>query len=367
MNSFELPKNKTLDIQAFSNILELKNLQNSYKIYWFNAIFEEIKKGNKNIAFKTLVLKMITKSWYSLIEYKLNFGIQDKLNIVVNYIYDNYNFNKEINENTLYDNLQKIKNEDFNKSISFFYHYVPYRLLTPFFTELKGIKDSKKNKAILELSQNSNKSLYKINDEKKSIQINENWFEYIYENQIIIEGWLKSKLIYFLQTRNPNIPAIPFKIEPPIKRNLSKANKYWTKIISLTKLKNIYNEEILTEENILSIDHFIPWSFVLHDELWNLTPTSKEINSQKSDKLPNLKKYLNKFCDLQYKSITTAMKNDFPKNEIIDYYSIIKENEINSKISKEIFTSKLKQTINPIYQIALNSGFMMWEDKGNKT
>ena len=139
MSSFELPRNNDLDIQAFSNILDLKYLQNSYKIYWFYAIFEEIKKGNKNIAYKTLVLKMITKSWYSLIEFKLNFGIQDKLNEMVNYIYDEYNYNKEINENTLYDHLKKLKNEKLNKKISFFYNYVPYRLLTPFFPKIKRI------------------------------------------------------------------------------------------------------------------------------------------------------------------------------------------------------------------------------------
>jgi hypothetical protein len=41
----------------------------------------------------------------------------------------------------------------------------------------------------------------------------------------------------------------------------------------------------------ISLDHYVPWSFVVHDQLWNLIPTTKSVNSKKSDLLPS-KKYL---------------------------------------------------------------------------
>ncbi|MDY5576621.1 MAG: HNH endonuclease domain-containing protein [Lachnospiraceae bacterium] len=38
-------------------------------------------------------------------------------------------------------------------------------------------------------------------------------------------------------------------------------------------------------ENDISIDHFVPWSYVAHDEMWNLNPTTKSINSSKRNNL----------------------------------------------------------------------------------
>ncbi len=34
------------------------------------------------------------------------------------------------------------------------------------------------------------------------------------------------------------------------------------------------------------VDHFLPWSFVLEDRLWNLVPSCKDCNSNKSDGVP---------------------------------------------------------------------------------
>ena len=34
------------------------------------------------------------------------------------------------------------------------------------------------------------------------------------------------------------------------------------------------------------LDHYLPWSFVGHDRLWNLVPVSAEANRQKGDRLP---------------------------------------------------------------------------------
>ena len=60
-------------------------------------------------------------------------------------------------------------------------------------------------------------------------------------------------------------------------------------------------------ETDMSLDHFIPWSFVLHDRLWNLAPVSTAINSSKSDSLPDLNQHLENFCTLQYMAFTTAL------------------------------------------------------------
>jgi hypothetical protein len=40
------------------------------------------------------------------------------------------------------------------------------------------------------------------------------------------------------------------------------------------------------------LDHFLPWSFVTHDLIWNLTPAPRSINIQKSAAVPKLALYL---------------------------------------------------------------------------
>ena len=53
---------------------------------------------------------------------------------------------------------------------------------------------------------------------------------------------------------------------------------------------------------VLSLDHFIPWSFVLHDQMWNLVLTFKNINSKKSDNLLDYDTYIDKFRNIQYEA-----------------------------------------------------------------
>lgn len=66
---------------------------------------------------------------------------------------------------------------------------------------------------------------------------------------------------------------------------------------SLRKFANLLNS--LGEQNCFycgielspgagtAIDHFVPWAFVLEDQLWNLVRSCRDCNSQKSDGLPN--------------------------------------------------------------------------------
>lgn len=67
---------------------------------------------------------------------------------------------------------------------------------------------------------------------------------------------------------------------------------------SLTKYKNIllksnnyqaidfYTGKVL-QENDISVDHVIPWSFMYSDDIWNLVLTSKSNNSSKSNIIPS--------------------------------------------------------------------------------
>ena len=48
---------------------------------------------------------------------------------------------------------------------------------------------------------------------------------------------------------------------------------------------DFYTGQIL-DDNDISVDHVIPWSFMYSDDIWNLVLTSKSNNSQKSNSTP---------------------------------------------------------------------------------
>lgn len=114
-----------------------------------------------------------------------------------------------------------------------------------------------------------------LNGLSTSIIVNDDWANYIIKNQEIIRGWLEYNMILYIQKRNPSVPGIADKLYPPQERKLEKVKKYWKLIIGLEPVREIYGNEILTEKDI-SIDHFVPWSYVAHDEMMEFKSYDKD-------------------------------------------------------------------------------------------
>ncbi len=365
---YNLPSAEEINTRMFSKVLDDKNVVASYKLYWLLGILDEVSAGNNIIEFKRIISRMITYSWYPLLKYKLSFGYSDNLKKPVNYMAEKYNLPSNHNSEKLLDFIYKSNDKELLKMIKELGLYVPYRLITPFYAEeLKGIKDKSKNKYIEYLSQNTSYAVYKIIN-GYTIVINEGWDDYLRDNYKIIKSWIYYKLVMFLQKRNPNVPAIALKLEAPIKRELETAKKLWKGIIFERDIKDIYTGNEFNDMNyekygVLSIDHFIPWSFVLHDKMWNLTPTFKNINSSKSDNLLDYDAYIDLFCNVQYEAF--AYMCDKKKNKDLEEYMDILQLENPYeyyKYSNKIdFSSKLKQNIAPVYQIAINQGFTVMD------
>ena len=137
-------------------------------------------------------------------------------------------------------------------------------------------------------------------------------------------------------------------------------------ILSLEPVHEIYGDNILTE-NDLSIDHFVPWSYVAHDEMWNLNPTTKSINSSKSNNLPDWNTYFEKLVRQEYQSYQMLWKYDAVHKE---FDKCAKEHINNDDIRYRIyrkglefkeFASELETIISPVYQSAKNCGFTNWK------
>ena len=100
-----------------------------------------------------------------------------------------------------------------------------------------------------------------------------------------------------------------------------------------------------------AVEHFIPYSFVSHDLIWNLIPANPTFNSVKGDKLPSLEKYFDPFFDLQKRSID-LMKERQPRNPLIeDYFSVFPD------LDNSISRAKYREHLQPLITIAANNGF----------
>lgn len=362
----------------FERMLDRANMATSYKAYWLKGIIcVLIESEAQVISFDKIVCHMIVEAWYPLIQFKLNFGVQDQLGKVVRYLDETYHYGPDVKKpylmNELYYSSVLKQDKQFQRMKKNFYQMVPYRLLNPFFANVtKGIKDQKKNRLIAQLSSDSDTCFYKIDDENNRIIIADMWADYIKQNQAVIIGWLNFKLTSYLQSKNLSIPNILMKLEPPSKRYLRKPIEYWKAVNHHSIIKDIYTSKSLDLDNCqvhgsFSLDHFVPWSFVLHDELWNLIPTFKTINSSKSDKLPDLERYLADYCHIHYSAFEHMKQNPKYKKILEDYLTIggnLNSMEIlNSDVvvNEDAFTDSMRKAINPIYQIAYNQGFELWE------
>ena len=72
---------------------------------------------------------------------------------------------------------------------------------------------------------------------------------------------------------------------------------YWREVVAHGQVRCIYSNSLLAAGNF-ALDHFIPWSFVCHDQLWNLIPVLPKANSAKGNRLP-ASRYVDTFIELQ--------------------------------------------------------------------
>lgn len=346
----------------------------SYKFFWFLAILEFVKSGKSNIApIDFLLSHMAAGAWYPVNYFRLSFGKSDALSEVVK----SFISEKNIPISESYANVAKIaeavlRDDPKSKAAKSLFErgrFVPFRFLTPWFAnELKGIRDQEKQEKIVALASanfqnHQNLSLYRFTADKKHIEIQPRWFGYMARHLEILESFCHWHLIQFVQKFNPNVPGISQKLFAPLQRHLATAKKFWE---LAGPLNCIYSGKRITDKSA-SIDHFLPWSFVTHDLLWNLIPTSKEVNSSKSDSLPSLERYFQPFAVAQYQAFHVVSKKSGVSKILEDYEILFQDKGGTSpmKMSQEKFIELLHSNIYPQRELARNMGFNVdWVYKG---
>lgn len=352
----KLPSSNNIDIGKLSQIFT--DTTNSYKYLFFQAILRLLYKNNfeKYIFNLTEIAEeILIIAWYPHKFFKLSLGKQDKISEIIDGL--KLDSNKYINEKELI-----IAIRENSEKRDFLLRYVPYRLLSVFFKDkLQGVTEAKRNSFIENISIDefdTIKPLYKFVTPNK-IEIHQDWLHYLKFNFSIVESWSLWKWLNYLQSRNPNVPAISKKLFPPLERNsLTNQTKYWKSILQEVELNCIYTGKLLNDSKI-TLDHFLPWSFVGHDQLWNLIPVDRSTNSSKSNNIPDLK-YLSGFIEMQRKGLIISkskIQESSWKNQTEPFIVDLQIKDFNDLLDIDKLNSSYYSVIPPLMQLAKNIGF----------
>ncbi len=125
--------------------------------------------------------------------------------------------------------------------------------------------------------------------------------EMIQDNTVSILGWIQYEKVRWLQNNNPEVHGLVYKLAPMDEKmhNLNNVRKLWEGILDLSEVRDVFTGKAVMPKQY-DVDHFIPWSFVMNDELWNLMPMDSSLNSAKSNRLPQWDPFFLRFAKNQF-------------------------------------------------------------------
>lgn len=144
------------------------------------------------------------------------------------------------------------------------------------------------------LFEDTNRLLYSFSKKGGFLQFSDASIHFLRKYQTTIFKLTTYELTKYIQVQNPLIEQqiLIENIENITKR--SSLQQFQKKLVALTGAECFYtNTPLQTFKSNIAVDHFIPWSFIHSDDLWNLVLTSQSLNSKKGSKFPE-KIYIDK-------------------------------------------------------------------------
>jgi len=368
-----------LDIEGFS--LMMKNPSYCYKFYWLEAIVNLITEGLEETTFDEIINEMIANAWYSVLEFHVHLSgivlgeVKDGLERAVIKLSEisglpaNASKVEIKNEIKKYDSELKLEKEQLT-------NMVPYRALAGFFKKVDETADWESIRRMVAYIERVNKvnilpyTLGSSSKLKKEVYFNHSWIRMIQDNAVAILGWIQFEKVKWLQNNNPEVPGLVYKLAPMDEkmRKLNAVRKLWDVALSLDTIQDVFTDEPIDPYKY-DVDHFIPWSFVMNDELWNLMPMDSSLNSSKSNKLPEWDPFFGKFLNNQfvlYRLIHDSNHPEMHKRFEACYKDNIHSIWANQELyrpgnSIEEFGNILEKNMRPVYDSARRQGYELWK------
>ncbi len=374
----DLKYHNTLDIEGFS--LMMKDPSYCYKFYWLEAIVQLISRGIQDTTFNAIINEMICNAWYSVREFHIHLSgvradgvVRDGLERAVLKLAELSNLpanaSKVEIQNAIreYDGELKSAKEQLTKM-------VPGRALTGFFAKGNEAVPWESAARLTEYIRRFDRTLvrlpYTFGDGsrlKKEVHFHTDWMAMIQDNTVSILGWIQYEKVKWLQNNNPEVPGLIYKLAPMDEkmRKLGHVRALWEGILDVAPVRDVFTGQLIASKRY-DVDHFIPWSFVMNDELWNLMPMDSGLNSSKSNRLPKWDPFFTAFADNQYLMYhliyeKPELHKRFESCYRDNLHSIWAGQELYRKgNSKEAFCCILEKNMMPVYDSAKRQGYEVW-------
>ncbi len=368
-----------LDIEGFS--LMMKNPSFCYKFYWLEAIVDLISEGITETTFNEVINEMIANAWYSVLEFHIHLSgivlgeVKDGLERAVLKLSDISGLSANASKVEIKNKIKEFDKElkDEKEQLT---NMVPYRALAGFFNKFDETADWESTRRMISYIERVNKvnilpyTLGNSSKLNKEIYFNPSWIKMIQDNTVSILGWIQFEKVKWLQNNNPEVPGLVYKLAPMDEkmRKLNAVRKLWNAVLSLEPVADVFTGKQIDIKQY-DVDHFIPWSFVMNDELWNLMPMDSSLNSSKSNKLPEWDPFFIRFANNQFK--LCKMINDTNRPVVHKLFEACYKDNIHSiwanqelyrpGNTSEEFEHILEKNMRPVYDSARRQGYELWK------
>lgn len=366
-----------LEVECFTKML--KDPSYCYKFYWLEAIVNLINENVCETTLDDIINEMIVNAWYSVVEYHIHLsGIvngetRDGLERAVLHLSEISSLPSFASR---YEIKQAIKQfeKQLHKEKTVLTNMVPYRALSGFFNQ-HGVKVNWENKSSLidfirEFDSHYAKLPYVFGEGsalERKVLFSQDWISMINDNTVEILGWIQYEKLKWLQNVNPEVPGLVYKLKPGDNvRKLEHVRNLWNGVIRHTQVLDIYTGAHILAD-YFDVDHFVPWSFVMNDELWNLMPMDSSLNSSKSNNLPVWDRFFNEFATNQFKLYKLIYESQeihalYMKCYKDNLHSIWAQQELYKQGNNRTeFFDVLSKNMRPIYDSARRQGYSLWQ------
>lgn len=369
----------TLNIEGFSRMMNDPSY--CYKFYWLEAIVQLISEDKKEATYDEIINEMIANAWYSVVEFHIhlsgiwgNGDVKDSLENAVKKLYELTDLKSNASKVEIKNKIKEFDKELHKEKITLTQN-VPYKALSGFAnrgSEKIDLNSSAGRMMVYYNRINHMECLlpYTFGDQKgleRKIIFNDAWVQMIQENMVSILGWIQYEKLRWLQNNNPEVPGLVYKLAPLDEkmRKLGHVRKLWEGILDTTNVVDVFKDEPIKKE-AYDVDHFIPWSFVMNDELWNLMPMDSSLNSVKSNKLPQWDKFFFRFAQNQYtmyeliheKPVIRKLYESCYRDNLHSIWAI--RDLYQQGNSKDAFYGILERNMRPVYDAAKRQGYEVW-------
>ena len=369
-----------LDIRSF--MLMLKDPSYCYKFYWLEAIVNLISEDVTETTFNDIIDEMICNAWYSVREFHIHLSslgpdgeVRDGLERAVLKLSELSDLASNASKVEI-RNAIRAHNAELRRYKEQLTNMVPYRAMAGFFASagLDGVPwDSvvKMKETISSFSYEVTTLPYTLGSSSKlnkEVRFHPDWIRMIQDYTVSILGWIQYEKVKWLQNNNPEVPGLVYKLLPMDEkmRKLGKVRNLWEGILAFREITDVFTGKPVVQGQY-DVDHFIPWSFVMNDELWNLMPMDSSLNSVKSNKLPQWDPFFSRFAENQY--VLYEMIHEKPGIHKLyeacwrdNLHSIWAGQELyRPGNTKEMFDIILARNMRPVYDSAMRQGYEVWK------